>query len=119
MTLRSPADLAAAGHVDPARLPELERVAARYAVAVTPDIAELIEHADDGDWAVRPVSGAGSDKTYRCPGCDHEIRPRTPHVVAWPAYARDSELEPWDTESSADWRRHWHTVCWRARDRRR
>ena len=78
-----------------------------------------IEHADDGDWVVRPISGAGSDKTYRCPGCDHEIRPRTPHVVAWPAYARDSELEPWDTESSADWRRHWHTVCWRARDRRR
>jgi hypothetical protein len=40
-------------------------------------------------------------------------------VVTWPAYARDSDLEPWDTESSADWRRHWHTACWRARDRRR
>ena len=48
MTLRSPADLVAAGHVDPARLPDLERVAARYAVAVTPDMAELIDHADDG-----------------------------------------------------------------------
>ena len=40
-------------------------------------------------------------------------------MVAWPAYARDSDLDPWDTESSADWRRHWHTACWRARGNRR
>ena len=78
-----------------------------------------VEEAADGDWVVRPLSGAASGKTYRCPGCDQEIRPGTPHVVTWPAYARDSDLEPWDTESSADWRRHWHTACWRARDRRR
>jgi hypothetical protein len=78
-----------------------------------------VEEAADGDWAVRTVPGAGTDKTYRCPGCDQEIRPGTPHVVSWPAYARDSDLEPWDTESAADLRRHWHTVCWRARDRRR
>ena len=65
------------------------------------------------------LTGAGSDKPYRCPGCDQVIPPRTPHVVTWPAYARDSDLEPWDTESAADWRRHWHTACWRARDRRR
>jgi hypothetical protein len=78
-----------------------------------------VEEASDGDWVVRPLTGAASDKTYRCPGCDQEIRPRTPHVVAWPAYARDSDLDPWDTESAADWRRHWHTTCWRARDRRR
>ncbi|GAB4080202.1 hypothetical protein [Modestobacter muralis] len=77
-----------------------------------------IEQAGDGDWVVRPLTGSGSDKTYRCPGCDQEIRPGVPHVVAWPAYARDSDLEPWDTESSADWRRHWHTACWRNRDRR-
>jgi hypothetical protein len=78
-----------------------------------------VEEAADGDWAVRSISGAGSDKTYRCPGCDQPIPPRTPHVVTWPAYARDSDLDPWDTESAADWRRHWHTACWRARDRRR
>jgi hypothetical protein len=78
-----------------------------------------VEEAADGDWVVRSLTGAGSDKTYRCPGCDQEIRPRTPHVVTWPAYARDSDLDPWDTESAADWRRHWHTACWRARDRRR
>ena len=78
-----------------------------------------VEEAGDGDWVVRPLSGSAGGKTYRCPGCDQEIRPGTPHVVTWPAYARDSDLEPWDTESAADWRRHWHTACWRARDRRR
>ncbi|GAA4747844.1 hypothetical protein GCM10023328_32810 [Modestobacter marinus] len=78
-----------------------------------------VEEASDGDWVVRPLTGAGSDKSYRCPGCDQLIPPRTPHVVTWPAYARDSDLDPWDTDSAADWRRHWHTVCWRARGRRR
>ena len=66
---------------------------------------------------VRPLTGPATGKTYRCPGCDQEIRPGTPHVVTWPAYARDSDLDPWDTESAADRRRHWHTACWRARDR--
>jgi hypothetical protein len=71
---------------------------------------EQVEEASDGDWVVRSVMGAAASglKTYRCPGC-----------VTWPAYARDSDLEPWDTESAADQRRHWHTTCWRARDRRR
>jgi hypothetical protein len=82
---------------------------------------ERVEEASDGDWVVRSVAGAAASglKTYRCPGCDQEIRPATPHVVSWPAYARDSDLDPWDTESAADLRRHWHTACWRARDRRR
>ncbi len=72
------------------------------------------------EWSVRHVAGASAvGKTYRCPGCDQEIRPGTPHVVTWPAYPRDSDLEPWDTGSAADLRRHWHTACWRARDRRR
>ena len=48
-TLRSPADLARAGLVAPGRLPELEAVAARYAVAVTPAMAELIDPADPCD----------------------------------------------------------------------
>jgi hypothetical protein len=81
--------------------------------------AEQVEEAADGDWVVRALTGAAADKVYRCPGCDQEIRQGTPHVVSWPAYARDSDLEPWDTESAADRRRHWHTACWRARDRRR
>jgi hypothetical protein len=49
----------------------------------------------------------GADKEYRCPGCDQLIRRGTPHVVTWPA--RDTEATD---------RRHWHTSCWAARDRR-
>lgn len=45
-TLRTIDDLAAAGLVAPARAAELERVAARYAVAITPALAERI--AGDG-----------------------------------------------------------------------
>jgi lysine 2,3-aminomutase len=41
-TLRTPADLVAAGFAPADRLPALEAVAARYAVAVTPTVAELI-----------------------------------------------------------------------------
>jgi hypothetical protein len=57
------------------------------------------------EWIVRRITGSTSTKTYRCPGCDQEIRPATPHVVAWPSLALDQ-------------RRHWHTPCWNARDRR-
>ena len=72
------------------------------------------------DWSVRHVAGASAEgKTYRCPGCDQEIRPGTPHLVTWQAYARDSDLDPWDTDSAADRRRHWHATCWSARVHRR
>ena len=47
---------------------------------------ERAESAPDGDWVIRLVPGAGSTKTYRCPGCDQEIPPGTAHLVAWPAY---------------------------------
>ncbi|GAA4532851.1 hypothetical protein [Amycolatopsis samaneae] len=67
------------------------------------------ESGADGDWLVRTVPGAQATKVYRCPGCDHEIRPGTPHVVVWPAD---------ETGSVAD-RRHWHRACWDARARRR
>jgi lysine 2,3-aminomutase len=46
--LRRPQDLARAGLIDPSRLPALERVAAQYAVAITPALAELID-PDDAD----------------------------------------------------------------------
>ena len=48
-TLRSSAALAREGLIDPERAPALERVAARYAVAVTRDLAELIDPDDAGD----------------------------------------------------------------------
>lgn len=66
------------------------------------------ENASDGDWLVRNVPGDQTTKTYRCPGCDHEIRPGTPHVVAWPA----------NDYGTVEERRHWHQGCWAARGRR-
>src|SRR5690349_9480681 len=48
-TLRSLAELIEAGLVSSPRLIELERVAARYAVSLTPDVAELIDPLDAGD----------------------------------------------------------------------
>jgi hypothetical protein len=65
----------------------------------------VAESGPDGDWMVRPITGAAAVKLYRCPGCDHEIRAGTPHVVVWRPGAEES-------------RRHWHTPCWRARGRR-
>jgi len=48
-TLREPAELVAHGLAPAADLPELEKVAARYAVAVTPDMAALIDRDDPAD----------------------------------------------------------------------
>ncbi|MBR0801595.1 lysine-2,3-aminomutase-like protein [Bradyrhizobium jicamae] len=52
-TLRQPHELVGAGLVSPAALPELERVAARYAVALTPELAALIDTADPDDPVAR------------------------------------------------------------------
>jgi lysine 2,3-aminomutase len=46
-TLRTAQALADAGLIAPERLPALEQVASRYAVAITPAMAELIEAPDD------------------------------------------------------------------------
>src|SRR5690349_6501584 len=48
-TLRQPAELVARGLVPASALAELEKVAARYAIAVTPEIAALIEPDDPAD----------------------------------------------------------------------
>ncbi|HTP83243.1 MAG TPA: lysine-2,3-aminomutase-like protein [Alphaproteobacteria bacterium] len=48
-TLRNGADLAASGVVEAARIAEIDRVAQRYAVAVTPEMIELIDPADPHD----------------------------------------------------------------------
>jgi hypothetical protein len=68
---------------------------------------EQAESAPDGDWVIRAVPGGAATKTYRCPGCDQEIRPGIAHVVVWPAYAPGPEE-----------RRHWHRPCWEGRLRR-
>jgi len=55
---------------------------------------------DDPDAVeVRHVQPYQAVKTYRCPGCDHEIRPGEGHAVVVPV----------DDPGS---RRHWHTGCW-------
>ncbi len=61
---------------------------------------------DGSQYAVASILGARANKTYRCPGCDHEIRSGTPHIAAWRA-----------DEDGAD-RRHWHTPCWANRNNR-
>ena len=61
---------------------------------------------DRYDYEVRRIPGARATKAYRCPGCDHEIRPGVAHVVVWPA-----DLG----ESAVDDRRHWHSPCWAKR----
>ncbi len=48
-SLHSPAQLVAAQLVSPDRLAALEQIAARYAVAITPAIADLIDPADPHD----------------------------------------------------------------------
>ena len=48
-TLRKPRELADAGLIGPDRVAELETVAARYAVAITPAMANLIDPADPAD----------------------------------------------------------------------
>ena len=48
-TLRSPDDLITAGLAPRDRLGELEQVAARYALALTPDVVDLIDTADPCD----------------------------------------------------------------------
>jgi hypothetical protein len=67
-------------------------------LTVAPEWAHL-----DG-FTVRAVSGERT-KNYRCPGCQQEIRPGTPHLVV---VAND------DVEG----RRHWHTPCWQREVRR-
>jgi lysine 2,3-aminomutase len=48
-TLREPTELVAHGLAFAAALPDLEKVAARYAVAITPDMAALIDPDDPDD----------------------------------------------------------------------
>lgn len=48
-TLRQPAELVARGLAPASALADLEQVAARYAIAVTPEIAALIEPGDPAD----------------------------------------------------------------------
>jgi hypothetical protein len=69
---------------------------------------EAVQTWSDGEWQVRNIPAGAAVKAYRCPGCDQEVAPGVPHLVAWPADGRGDLAD----------RRHWHTGCWRARERR-
>jgi hypothetical protein len=84
---------------------------------MTPDPAvppgARVEAYAGEDYVVRRVTGSAATKPYRCPGCDQPIRPATPHTVAWPV------VPSMFVKDGLDERRHWHTSCWTARERRR
>lgn len=71
-----------------------------------PRSQELVEKRD-GTWWVRSITGATSEKPYRCPGCQQSIPPATPHLVIWP-----QEPTTFLVADPLDERRHWHTACW-------
>ncbi|WP_029290408.1 hypothetical protein [Cellulomonas sp. HZM] len=66
------------------------------------------EDDEQGAWVVQQVRG--SDREFRCPGCDQLVSPGTPHVVAWRSDGLPGQ--------GLDDRRHWHRSCWSARSRR-
>ena len=68
-TLRTPDELVAQGLVSPDSLPALEKVAARYAVAVTSDVAALIDKADPNDPIARQYIPS-ADELVTQPGED-------------------------------------------------
>jgi len=69
------------------------------------DAAKVVDKRD-GQWHVRPITGAASTKAYTCPGCNRPIPMATPHVVVWPV---EKALL---SKDALEERRHWHTVCW-------
>ncbi len=76
-------------------------------------MGDRVERYDGQEYVVRAVTGSAATKAYRCPGCHQLIRPATPHTVAWPV------VGSLFSDSGLDERRHWHTACWKARERRR
>jgi lysine 2,3-aminomutase len=60
-TLRNLSGLTRTGFIRPEHRTALEQVAARYAVAITPEIAELIDHADPGDPIARQFLPAAAE----------------------------------------------------------
>ncbi|HEX4097207.1 MAG TPA: lysine-2,3-aminomutase-like protein, partial [Caulobacteraceae bacterium] len=64
-TLRLPSDLEVAGLVQAERLPALEQIAARYAVAITPAMAELIDPDDPADPIARQFVPTEAELDHR------------------------------------------------------
>jgi lysine 2,3-aminomutase len=64
-TLRSAAELEASGLIPEGQVADLEQVAARYAVAITPDMAALIDPADANDPIARQFIPDAAELTSR------------------------------------------------------
>jgi len=104
-TLRTGADLVAAGVAKPAQAAAIDRVAARYAVAVTPAVVDLIDPADPADPIARQfvpdlaelamtrdelLDPIGDEAHAKVPGIVHRYADRVllkPHH-ACPVYCR-------------------------------
>ena len=70
---------------------------------------EAVQTHADGEWLVRNVSRRGSHQELPLPGLRPGDSARAyAHLVAWPA----------DERGGLGDRRHWHTGCWKSRDRR-
>ncbi|SCB34084.1 L-lysine 2,3-aminomutase [Bradyrhizobium shewense] len=77
-TLREPAELVAEGLAPAAALPALERVAARYAVAITPALVELIDPSDPDDPIARQFVPSAAELEMQ-PGEDADPIGDHPH----------------------------------------
>jgi lysine 2,3-aminomutase len=64
-TLRTVANLQAAGLIPADQVADLEKVAARYAVAITPAMAELIDPADADDPLARQFVPDAAERVTR------------------------------------------------------
>lgn len=73
-----------------------------------PPVVDEVEFAGV-EWTFRRVRGNSSGRSYLCPGCQQDVSAASPHTVAWPS----------SSMHGVENRRHWHTPCWDARDRRR
>lgn len=69
---------------------------------------DVVQPYAGGLWTVRVLRGNADGKVYTCPGCSQNLASSLPHVVVWPN----------DRLGDVTDRRHWHTTCWQARDRR-
>ena len=59
------------------------------------------------EWTVQPITAAGAQKAYTCPGCSRSIESGVAHLVAW----RNDGIMGEQADLEA--RRHWHETCWR------
>ena len=76
-TLRRPDDLVSAGLLPPERRAEIEAVAARYALALTSDIAELIDPTDPHD----PLARQFVPDPAELEGARHRVMGTNPSIT--------------------------------------